>query len=124
MKQKIFLLLGLILIISACSVYHVDSINTTDTYYPTKKTAQDVVYLEKIDRPAEVIGQITVNTERHQQMSEVLERMKYEAAILGGDAFTNIQTNATGSWKHLPAQKMIGNAYIRANFTADVVVFQ
>lgn len=47
--------------------------------------------------------------------------MKREAAILGGDAITDIQSDATGTWKRLPIQKTIGNAYVRSNYTAEVV---
>jgi hypothetical protein len=50
--------------------------------------------------------------------------MKREAAMLGGDAITNIQQYAGGIWKKIPPQKLLGNAYIRANFTATVVAYQ
>lgn len=119
------LVLGLfICLTSGCSLYHVDSRDVTTEYYPPKKSAGDVVYLEETNKTHELIGYVTVNTERRQRISEVIEKMKYEAAILGGDAITDIQTDATGQWKKLPAQKLIGNAYIRANFTAAVVVFK
>ncbi len=50
--------------------------------------------------------------------------MKREAAILGADAITNIQSDATGAWKKLPAQEVVGNGYVRANFTATAIVFK
>ena len=56
------------------------------------------------------------------KIKEGIEKMKSEAAILGGEAITDIQSDATGLWKRLPAQRTIGNAYVRANFTASVVV--
>jgi len=86
--------------------------------------AGDVVFLEKSDRPCEVIGYVNVNAERRQLFSEVLEKMKREAAIMGGDAITDLRSDATGQWKRLPAQQIIGNAYVRANFTVSVIIFK
>ena len=94
------------------------------SYYPSKKSASEVAYLEKITTPHDIIGYVTVNTERRQQIEDVLEKMKREAAILGADAITDIQTNASGQWKKLPGQALLGNAYIRANFTATAVIFK
>lgn len=110
--------------LGSCSIYHIDSQEDTLNYYPPKKNISEVVYLEKVDRPYEVIGRVTVNTERRQKLSDVMAKMKREAAILGADAFTNIRTDASGVWKKLPAQEVIGNAYVRANFTADLIVFK
>ena len=124
MIKRALLLISLISVTSACSIYHVNSQDTTTEYYPPKNSANDVVYLETVDRPHEVIATITVNTERIQTMDGVLEKMKREAAILGADAITDIKTDATGTWKKLPAQKVIGNAYVRENFTAAAVIFK
>ncbi|MBF0533201.1 MAG: hypothetical protein HQL23_08950 [Candidatus Omnitrophica bacterium] len=109
---------------AACSFYNVNSEDVSETFYPEKKSAEDVVYLEQVDRPYEIIGYVTVNTERRQGMDEVMARMKREAAMLGGDAITNIKSDASGLWKKLPAQSLIGNAYIRANITAAVIVYK
>lgn len=110
--------------LTGCSLYHVNSEDTTTEYYPAKESPRDVVFLENIDKPHQVIGIVTVNAERRQYLSEVLEKMKREAAILGGDAITNLQSDASGTWKKLPAQDIIGNGYVRANFTASVVVYK
>ncbi len=124
MNIKAFILFFSILLISACSLYKVDSRNTTEEYYPPKHSSADVVYLEEVNRPHTAIGTVTVNAERNKPLTDVIEKMKSEAAIIGGDAITNIQTDGSGLWKKLPAQKLVGNAYVRANFTADVVMFQ
>ncbi|MBF0521724.1 MAG: hypothetical protein HQL24_01565 [Candidatus Omnitrophica bacterium] len=124
MTKKLLTLISLVFLASACSLYHVDSADVTTNYYPSKKSASDVVYLETVTEPHEIIGYVTVNTERRHTIEDVLDKIKREAAILGGDAITDIRTDATGEWKKLPAQKLIGNAYIRANFTAAVVVFK
>lgn len=118
------LLLTIILLTSGCSLYHVDSEEITTEFLPPKKSINDVVYIEEVDQPHEVIGYVTVNAERRQLMSEVMRQMKREAALMGGDAITNIQSDATGQWKKLPGQNTIGNAYVRANFTATVVAFK
>jgi hypothetical protein len=122
--KKFFLLSGMIFLTSACSLYRIDSEEISTNYYPRKDSLQDVVYLERLDRPAEIIGYVTINTERNRTFEEVIEQMRYEASELGGDAITEITVGAPGSWKRIPIQQWFGNAYIRANFTAKVVVFQ
>ena len=124
--NKIYSLIFIVLLTAGCSIYSVDSQSLTEEFYPSKSSANDVVYLETVTQPHEVIATVVVNTERRQQqkMEDVIEKMKREAAILGGDAITDIKTNAGGTWKKLPAQKLIGNAYVRANFSASVVVFK
>ena len=124
MKRHSYLLMFFILILSGCTIYRVDSQNTSDEFYPSKKSSNEVMYLETVARPHEVIATVSVTTERRQTMNDVIEKMKREAAILGGDTITDIRTDATGTWKKLPAQKLIGNAYVRANFSASVVVFK
>ena len=124
--NKIYSLIFIVLLTAGCSIYSVDSQSLSEEFYPSKSSANDVVYLETVTQPHEVIATVVVNTERRQQqkMEDVIEKMKREAAILGGDAITDIKTNAGGTWKRLPAQKLIGNAYVRANFSASVVVFK
>lgn len=122
--RNLFQSLLLIILLTGCSIYHIDSQESTLDYYPSKGSIEDVVYMEDITEPHEVIGRVTVNAERRQSIEDVINKMRREAAILGGDAITNIQTDATGTWKKLPAQQVIGNAYIRANFSATVVTLQ
>jgi len=125
MKQLLFQAVLVLFLASSCSVYHVTSTDTTEHYYPAKPSENDVVYLETIDKAHEIIGIITINGERKQRsMDYVIQKMKREAAILGGDAITDIKTDATGIWKKLPAQEALGNAYVRANFTTSVAVFK
>ena len=121
MVKKIVSLIALVLLTSSCSIYHITSTSTTNDYYPAQETS-DVVYLDRVDDTYTVIGTVTVNAERRQRLDDVIEKMKREAAILGGEAITDIQSDATGPWKRLPIQQTIGNAYVRANFTASVVV--
>lgn len=123
MKKQLLIVTLASFMTAGCSIYHINSEETTSTYYPSKTSAGDVVYLETLDRAHEVVGQITVNTERRQRLSEVLEKMKREAAIIGADAITDIKEDSTGQWKKLPKQDFIGNGYIRANFLATAVVF-
>lgn len=116
------LLLGVLC--SGCSVYRIDSMPESTTYYPPKKSPSEIVYIEALDRPHDVIGTVIVTTERRQSLENILPKMQYEASILGGDAITDIQTDATGVWKRIKAQTLLGNAYIRANYSAKVVVFK
>ncbi len=124
MKRIIPLLILLVVVAAGCSIYHINSEDISADYYPSKKTANDVVYLDAIDRPHEIIAYVTVNAERRQNIDDVITKMKREAAILGGDAITDIKTDGSGVWKKLPAQHLIGNGYVRANFKATVVIFK
>ncbi len=109
---------------TGCSFKKVDSEEITMNFYPPKKSASEVAYLEQVPQPHELIGYVTVNTERNQKLTDILELMKREAAILGGDAVVNIQVNSSGFWKKLPPQQLLGNAYLRANYKADIIAYQ
>ncbi|MBF0483956.1 MAG: hypothetical protein HQL25_04555 [Candidatus Omnitrophica bacterium] len=114
--MKKFLLLLSVLVLTGCSLYRVTSEDTTTNFYPAKKSVSDVTYLSSVDRPHEIIGTVQVNAERRQKLDEVIERMKYEASVLGGDAITDVKVTSPYKWNP--------NGYIRANFTASVVVFK
>ena len=108
-----------------CTVYQIDSKDTTLDFYPPKKSIEDVGYMEKIDRPYEEIGVVSVTTERRQSLEDVLPKLKYEAAVLGGDAITDVQSNSgIGTWKNIKLQKFLANANIRTKYTAKVVVLK
>jgi hypothetical protein len=121
--KKIICLIVLSIFASGCSIYRINSEEVTSTFHPSKKPEQ-VQYLEETSKEYEIVGFVTINSERNQSFEEVIEKMKKEAGVLGGDAIINITTNATGTWKKLPAQKFVGNAYVRANFSATVIVFK
>ncbi len=112
------------LFLSGCTIYQIDSKDSTEEFYPPKRSIADVQYLEQIDQPYQEIGVVTVTTERRQTLEDVLPKLKQEAAILGGDAITDIQSDATGAWKKLKPKKLLGNAYIRTSYTAKVLVFK
>jgi hypothetical protein len=119
---KRFLVLA-VLISTGCTLYRVDSQEIGSTLYPSKHSPSEVSYMQSVNKPYEVIGYVTVNAERHQAFDEILEKMKKEAAILGADAIINITQNASGSWKSVPAQRLMGNAYLRSDFRATAIVF-
>ena len=130
--NKIFVFIAFIFLGVGCSVYQIDSKDTTQDFYPPKKSIDEVMYMETVDQPYEEIGIVTVTTERRQTLEDVLPKLRQEAAILGGDAITDIRTDATGSWKKMTSvswkkiklQKLLGNAYIRANYTARVLALK
>lgn len=126
MIKKIALLICLTVLASACTVYRINSRETEiDNVYLPKASSDEVAYIKKISRPHEVIGFVTVTADRsHNRMDAIIEKMKREAAILGGDAITDIKMEASGIWEKVPARKFFGKANIRANFTAAVVAFQ
>lgn len=107
---------------TGCTVYQIDSQDTTQDFYAPKKSIQEVQYLEKVDQPYIQIGVVTVTTERRQGLDDVLPKLKQEAAILGGDIITDIQSNATGTWKSIKFQTLLGNAYVRCEYSAKVLI--
>ena len=128
MKRQLthIVLIGIVLLMApACSIYDVRSQDVSTDFYPPKEDPGEVQYMENVRRRHEVLGYVTVNTERNQPMDEILQQMKKEAAILGGDAITNIRTNAgTGKWARIKPKELLGNAHIRANYIATVVVLK
>ena len=124
MRNQIIILIFITLSLSSCSVYQIESKDISTEFYASKKSDFNVVYIEDIKRPHKVIAYINVSTERRQTLGDVIEKMKIEAAILGADAITGIKSDATGRWKRLPAQDIIGNGYVRANFTVSAIIFR
>ena len=124
MRKFLYPVVILAFLAAGCSIYQIDSKPESTVYYPPKKSPSEIVYLESLDKPHEVIGTVIVTTERRQALENILPKMQYEASVLGGDAITDIQTDATGDWKKIKAQALLGNAYIRANYSAKVIIFK
>ena len=122
--KKIFLPLILVSFLTGCTFYQIDSKDTTTEFYPPKTEIDQVQYLEKVERASEQIGIVTVTTERRESLEQVLPKLKQEAAILGGDAITDVQSDATELWKKIKPKKFFGNGYVRATYTAKVIVFK
>ena len=124
--KKTILFIALSILISSCSFYNINSDEVTENYYPPKSSLDNIAYLDEVKEPHEVIGFVSVSTERRQKMPDVLEKMKREAAILGGDAITNItRKTASGDekMKMSKLKKFFENGNIRSTFTATVVSF-
>ena len=124
MKRTLFSLLLVTLFSTGCTLYQIDSKDTSQEYYVPKTSIDDVAYIEKVDKPYTEIATVTVTTERRQTLTDVLPKLKQEAGMLGADAITDIQNDATDLWKKLPSQKVIGKAYIRTTFTAKAIVWK
>ena len=122
MNKKFIFSFAACLVLVGCSFYNIDSQDTTLDFYPPKASPDKVVYLEKVDQPHEVIGIVTVDAERNRPFDEVVAKMKYEAAILGGDAITDVRRDIGEGTKK--TEKFLSNAYIRLRYTAKVVVFK
>ena len=98
-KNTLSFLFVFTLIFAGCSLYSINFEDVNDVSHPAKSSPMDVIYLEKMDRSGDVIGYVTVNTERRTPLKEVIEKLKPQAALLGGDAITNIESDASGFWK-------------------------
>jgi hypothetical protein len=110
-------------VLSGCSFYSIDSQDTTLDFYPPKPSADKVAYLEKVDQPHEVIGIVTVDTERSRPFEEIVAKMKYEAAVLGGDAITDVRRD-TGDSSSSKMKEFLSRSSIRIRYTAKVVLFK
>ena len=124
MKRTLFSLLFLAIFASGCTVYQIDSKDTSQDYYAPKTDITQVSYVQTVDKPFTEIGTVTVTTERNLPMEDVLPKLKQEAGMLGADAITDIQNDSTDFWKKLPPQKLIGNAYVRSIYTAKAIVWK
>jgi len=124
MKRILFTFLFLAIFSSGCSIYQIDSKETSQDYYVPKTSVDDVAYVEKVDKPYIEIATVTVTTERRQSTDDVIPKLKQEAGMLGADAITDVKSDATDLWKSLPSQKVIGNAYIRSTYTAKAIVWK
>ncbi len=109
---------------AGCTVYQIDSKDTTQDFYTPKKSIDEVQYLEKVEQPSVEIGEVMVTTERRQNLEDVLPKLKQEAAILGGDIITDVKVNSGGAWKSAKLEKLLGNAYIRCQYSAKVLVLK
>ena len=95
---------------AGCSVYHVDSEDTTLDFYPPKNSVEKVLYLEKVERPCEVIGMVNVTVDKGRPFDEVVTKMRSEAAVLGGDAVTAVRPEPDGP--------------LRIKYTGRIVAFK
>ena len=124
MKRILLSILFLSFVASGCTIYQIDSKDTSQDYYTPKTSIDDVQYIEKVDKPYTEIATVTVTTERRQALADILPKLKQEAGMLGADAITDVQGDATDFWKSLPQQKVIGNGYIRSTYTAKAIVWK
>ncbi len=124
MKPLLSTLLFLVVFSSGCTVYQINSQETSQDFYVPKANIDDVAYLEKVDKPYTEIAIVTVTTERNQTLEEVLPKLKQEAAALGADAITDIQSGSGDMWKRLKPQQLLGNAYIQTDYTAKAIVWK
>ncbi len=124
MKRIFFTLIFLVIFSSGCTFYQIDSKDTSQDYYVPKTSIDEVAYIEKVDKPYTEIATVTVTTERRQPLEDVLPKLKQEAGMLGADAITDVQNDATDFWKAHTPQKLLGNAYIRTTYTAKAIVWK
>jgi len=123
--KNIILLILITVLLSACNIIQISSTDITSDFYPPKQSPAEVAYVESPQKAHEVIGYVTINAERVQDFNVVLKKMKYEAAILGGDAITDIRTNAgRGKWAKFKPKPIMENANIRVNYIGSVIVFK
>ena len=124
MKPILFVFLFLAITSSGCTVYQINSKDTSNDYYVPKTNVDDVVYLDKTDKPYVEIAEVSVTTERRQALNDILPKLKQEAGMLGADAITDVQSGPTDLWKSVKPQKLLGNAYIRTTYKAKAIVWK
>jgi len=68
MKRILFTFLSLAIFSSGCTLYQINSKDTTKDYYIAKTSIDDVAYVEKTDKPYVEIAEISVTTERRRPL--------------------------------------------------------
>lgn len=113
MNKMSFLISALSLIISGCTFYNVNG-EAIHLKPGRDKSPHEIQYLETVHVPYDVVGHVSVYTERRNSMDDIADKMKRQAAILGGDAIINIT----------PVESGRGWTTIRTTFTGTVIVFK
>ena len=119
MIRRITSILLLLVLCSGCSIYKIDSQDTTLDFYSPKSSEDQVTYIEKVDKPYEVIAIESITADRTRPFQEIVDKMRQEASVLGGDAITDIR----------PISSKVGvtllkNADLFAHYSAKVIVFK
>lgn len=114
--KKFILLLSTILLptLTGCTYYRVNADEIAFNTVHPNENQHDIQYLETVNVPYEVLGTVVVSTERRNSMEEVVEKMKRQISVLGGDAVTNIvQIDEPSAIKR-----------IRTKYKGTVIVFK
>ena len=74
-----------IFLFSGCSFYQITSDETTFDSYPPKQSPENVVYYEQVSQPNKLIGYVTMNVEKRQKKTEILEKLKHSSIRCGGE---------------------------------------
>jgi hypothetical protein len=98
-----------VVLFAGCSLYRVDSKDASSDFFPPKSSPDQVLCLEKVDKPYDVIGIVRITTGGMVPREEVVTKMRYEAAILGADAIMDIVSDREP---------------LRVNYTAKAIVFK
>ena len=121
---KFFKLFCFIALLSGCSLYRITSDETSSDNYPPKSSSNEVYYLKEVPQPYKVIGTVQIDAERNQKKAEIIEKLKQEAAVMGGDAITNISVIESAGASKNKLTQILENARLRESYKADVVVFK
>ncbi|PIW64288.1 MAG: hypothetical protein COW13_00975 [Candidatus Omnitrophica bacterium CG12_big_fil_rev_8_21_14_0_65_50_5] len=118
--KTIFLIVVSGLVLSSCSFYNIKSQQDSSEAVATqqKKSFMDIEYAPEVTRSYQVIGTLRVKTERNRDWDDVIRKMKMEAAVMGGDAVTDIILD--------PEMRKDKNANkkLRVDYIGQVIVYQ
>ena len=99
---------------AGCTSYRVNAEEIAFKSTIPQENLNRIQYLETVNVPYEVIGTVIVRTERRNNIDEVVDKMKRQIAVLGGDAVTNIvQVDNPGPFTS-----------IRTTYKGTVIVFK
>lgn len=112
------------ILLAGCSIYRIDSQDSTLDFYPPKSSFEQVACLEKVERPHEIIGIVTATTDRSRPTQEVINKMRHEAAILGGDAIIDIHSDDFNMGGKSENEGLFKGQSILVHYSAKVIVFK
>ncbi len=117
--KNIVMILAVGLILSSCSFYQVRSQDDSGfALSAPKKSFMDVEYVPEAEEPYRVIGTLKVTTERNRGMEDVIRKMKMEAAVIGGDAVTEVMPDPE------MLEKKERNKRVHVDYIGKVIVYQ
>lgn len=118
--KNVFLALVAGFILASCSFYSINSVDESSAPVmpDAKKSFFDVEYAPEPTEKYTVVGTVRAKTERNRDFDDVIRKMKMEAAVIGGDAITDVKLDPD------MVKSKDANKKFRIDYVGKVIVYQ